>query len=367
MNKIILPLSLLLTIGFITSCKEKQIAKEDKKQFCLSDTMQHMVLTDSATMCPVENELHLSGEVAFDENTVVKVFPNASGQVLEVKVSLGDKVNKGQVLAVIKSADVAGNYTDLTSANADVNIAKRAMDNAESLYKNGISSQREYEEAKQNYEKAVAMKEKISSLIAINGGGHTQAGGIYTIVAPANGYVVEKKVNSGNFIRQDMSDNMFTISDLKDVWVWANVFEADIAKIKEGNNVKVSTLAYPDKIYNGTIDKISQVLDPINKALRVQIGLNNPDFLLKPEMFTNITVTNTENTQAICIPSAAVIEENGKSYVVAYNDNCNLKVFPITILKVVGGKTYISEGVQPGQKMITKYALMIYNQFTQNQ
>lgn len=367
MNRIIFSLSLVITISIVNSCKEKQIAKKEKKQFCLSDTMQHMVQTDSVAMCPIENELHLSGEVAFNENTVIKVFPNASGQVLEVKVSLGDKVSKGQVLAQIKSADVAGNYADLTSAEADVKITKRAMDNAASLYKNGISSQREYEEAKQNYEKALAMSEKINSLISINGGGHTKAGGVYTIVAPANGYVVEKKVNSGNFIRQDMSDNMFTISDLKDVWVWANVFEADIAKVKEGNQVKVSTLAYPDKIYNGTIDKISQVLDPVNKVLKVKIRLNNPDFLLKPEMFTNITVTNTEGKPAICIPSAAVIEENGKSFVVAYNSNCDLKVLPITIIKVVGGKTYINDGIQPGQKLITKYALMIFNQFIQNQ
>ena len=366
MKKLFLLLILIVVAAFVFSCNEKKEVKEEKKQFCLSDTMQHMVQIDSAALCSIEDELHLSGEVSFNENTVVKVFPNSSGQITEVKVSLGDKVSRGQVLAVIKSADVAGNYTDLTSANADVNITKRAMDNAESLYKNGISSQREYEEARQNYEKALAMKEKISSLIAINGGGHTQAGGIYNIVAPANGYVVEKKVNSGNFIRQDMSDNMFTISDLKDVWVWANVFEADIAKVKEGNAVKVTTLAYPDKIYNGKIDKISQVLDPVNKALRVKIKLSNADFLLKPEMFTNVTVTNTEGAKAICIPSSAVVEENGKTFVVAYNSNCDLKVLPISIIKVVENKTYITAGVQPGQKLITKNALMIYDEFTDN-
>lgn len=366
MNRSLLFLCCLFSFGLILSCKEKKEVKEEKKQFCLSDTMQHMVQIDSASICPVEDELHLSGEVAFNENTVVKVFPNASGQVTEVKVSLGDKVSKGQVLAIIKSADVAGNYTDLTSANADVNIAKRALDNAASLYKNGISSQREYEEAKENYDKAVATREKIAALISINGGGHTQAGGTYTIVAPASGYVVEKKVNSGNFIRQDMSDNLFTISDLKEVWVWANVFETDIAKIKEGYPVTVTTLAYPDKVYKGTIDKISQVLDPENKALRVKIKLNNADFLLKPEMFANITVTNTEPVKAVCIPSTAVIEDNGKTFVVEYNNNCDLKVLPISVLKVVERKTYISSGVQAGQKLITKNALMIFDQFTDN-
>ncbi|PWU03786.1 MAG: efflux RND transporter periplasmic adaptor subunit [Bacteroidetes bacterium] len=367
MKKSILSISILMLFCAFYGCKPKVIAKEEKKQFCLSDTMQSMIKIDSVRYEPINDELHLSGEVAFDENKIVKVFPNSSGQVLEVKVSFGDKVTAGQVLAVMKSADVAGNYNDLVSAEADLRVAKRQMDNQESLYKNGISSQKEYEEAKGNYEKAEAVKNKIESLIKINGGGNTQPGGIYYIKSPINGYIVEKKVNAGNFIRMDMSDNMFTISDLKDVWIWANVFETDIAKVKEGYTAKVTTLSYPDKIYAGVVDKISTVLDPTNKVLRVRVRLLNPDMTLKPEMFANIIITNTENRKAIAIPSTAIVEENGKTYVVVYNGNCDLKVMEVSILKIVGDKTYLNSGVQPGQKLLTHNALMIYDEFTDNQ
>jgi cobalt-zinc-cadmium efflux system membrane fusion protein len=164
-----------------------------------------------------------------------------------------------------------------------------------------------------------------------------------------------------------MSDNMFTISDLKDVWVWANVFEADISKVKEGYAAKVVTLAFPDKIYTGVIDKMSTVLDPTNKVLRVRVRLTNPDLSLKPEMFANVIVTNTEKAKAISIPSTSVVEENGKTFVVEYNNNCDLKVVEVNILKIVGEKTYISSGLQPGQKLITHNALMIYDEFTDNQ
>ena len=367
MKKSLLPITILLLFSGFYGCKPKVIAKEEKKQFCLSDTMQNMIKIDSVRYEPINDELHLSGEVAFDENKIVKVFPNSSGQVLEVKVSFGDKVTAGQVLAVMKSADVAGYYSDLMSAEADLKIAKRQMDNAESLYKNGISSQKEYEEAKGNYEKAEAVRNKIESLIKINGGGNTQPGGIYYIKAPISGYIVEKKVNAGNFIRMDMTDNMFTISDLKDVWIWANVFETDIAKVREGYAAKVTTLSYPDKIYSGVIDKISTVLDPTNKVLRVRVRLINPDLTLKPEMFANVIITNTENTKAISIPSSAIVEENGKTYVVAYNGNCDLKVMEVSIMKIVGDKTYLNNGIQPGQKLLTHNALMIYDEFTDNQ
>jgi cobalt-zinc-cadmium efflux system membrane fusion protein len=367
MKNCLLPVCLVLVVSGIWGCKAKPGVKEEKKPFCLSDTMQNMVKIDTARYEPINDELHLSGEVSFDENKIVKVFPNSSGQVLEVKVSFGDKVSAGQVLAVIRSADVAANYNDLTSAEADLKIAKRQMDNAESLYKNGISSQKEYEEAKGNYEKAEALRNKIESLIRINGGGNTQPGGIYYVKAPISGFIVEKKVNAGSFIRLDMSDNLFTISNLKDVWIWANVFEADISRVKEGYAATVSTLAFPDKIYSGVIDKISTVLDPTNKVLRVRVRLTNPDLALKPEMFANVVVTNTENKKAISIPASAVVEENGKTFVVAYNSNCDLKVNEISILKIVGDKTYISSGIQSGQKLITHNALMIYDEFTDNQ
>jgi cobalt-zinc-cadmium efflux system membrane fusion protein len=326
--------------------------------------MRNMILIDTVQNCNVTDELSLSGVVGFNDNNVVKVFPPVSGKVVEAKVSLGDKVSKGQVLAIIHSADVAGNYSDLTSTNADVSIAKRQMDNAESLYKSGINSEKEYNEAKQNYEKALAARNKVQSVISINGGGKTMSGGQFMVVAPIDGYIVEKKVTAGAFIRPDMADNLFTISNLKNVWVYASVYETDISKIKEGYAVKVLALSYPDKIFTGKIDKISQVLDPQSKAMKVRINLDNAEMLLKPDMFTKVIVSNEERTTAICIPSAALIPQDGKNYVVVYKNDSDLKISQIDILKTVGPKTFISSGASVGDRVITKNQLLIFTQLS---
>ena len=355
----------LLSMLLFTACEHKEQPSETNKKFVLSDTMRNMIQIDTVQNCNITDELSLSGVVGFNDNNVVKIFPRSSGQVIESKVSLGDKVSKGQVLAVIHSADVAGNYNDLSSANADLSIAKREMDNAESLYKNGISSEKEYNEAKQNYEKALAARNKVQSLITINGGGKTSAGGQYIVSAPIDGYIVEKKITTGAFIRPDMGDNLFTISDLKNVWVNANVYEADIVKIKEGYSVQVLPLSYPDKIFNGKIDKISQVLDPQSKAMKVRINLDNKDMLLKPDMFVKVLVNNTEEKdKAICIPSTALIPQEGKNYVVVYNNDSDLKIAQVDILKITGSKTFISSGVSIGERVITKNQILIFNQLT---
>ena len=355
-----------LALISLTACQDKKTGTMETKQVCISDSLQKMIKIDTAKSTPMKDELTLSGEVSFDENKVVKVFPFTSGQVMEVKVSLGDKVTKGQTLAIIRSADVAGSYTDLSATKSDLAINKRQLEQAEYLYKNGISSERDYTEAKENYNKAVAANSKVRDQIAINGGGNTNASGSLVIKAPGSGYIVEKNISAGNFIRPDNSSSLFTISDMKDVWIWANVFETDIAKVKKGYDAKITTLAYPDKTFNGKIDEISSVLDPDNKVMKVRVALDNKDMLLKPEMFTNVLISNKEGSSSVAIPASAVIFDSSKNFVVVYNSKCDLQVRAVNVIKTVDDITYISSGLKPGDKVISKSQLLLYNALTED-
>ena len=287
----------LITACSITffACKAKVETTAVKDPPLISDSLARIIKIDTVKNENIEDQLLLSGEVSYDDNKVIKIFPNASGQVVSVNVSLGDKVKKGQTLAVIKSADVAGNYADLSTANSDAAIAEKEYKNAEELYKNGISSEKDFSQAKIEYDKAMNAVKKVQMQIEINGGGKTKPGGSYIITAPGDGFIVEKNINAGSFIRNDNSQNLFTISDMQDVWVLANVFETDIQKIKAGQPAEVTTLAYPDKIFYGKVDQVNTVLDPLSKAMKIKIVLPNTDMLLKPEMFTNIMLAKAED------------------------------------------------------------------------
>jgi cobalt-zinc-cadmium efflux system membrane fusion protein len=354
----------LSALLFLAACKGKPQPVEEKKPVCVSDSMAKIITIDTAKTTPIKNELSLSGEVSNDENNVVKVFPFSSGQIIEVKVSLGDKVTKGQTLAIMRSADVAGNYTDLSATKSDLAISKRQLEQAEYLYKNGISSERDYTEAKENYNKAEAANHKIQQQIAINGGGNTNAGGTLVIKAPESGYIVEKNVTAGGFIRQDNNATMFTISNMKDVWIWANVFESDISKVKTGYTAKVTTIAYPGKVFEGKIDAVSSVLDPDNKVMKIKVVLPNKDMLLKPEMFTTVIITNNDAATSVSVPAKAVIFDSSKNFVVVYNSACDLKVREVSVIKTVDDVTYIASGLQAGDKVISKNGLLLYDAIT---
>jgi len=268
---------------------------------------------------------------------------------------------------VIKSADVAGNYADVNSADADVAIAKRQMDNQESLYKNGIASEKEYIEAKQGYEKALANASKIRSQISINGAGRTSANGSYVVTAPKSGYVVEKTINPGQFIRNDNGQDLFTIGDTRDVWIWANVYESDIAKVKEGYTALVTTLAYPDSVFAGKVDKVNQILDPQTKVMKIRIVLPNNSGQLKPEMFANIIIENKEGKSSLCIPASALVSEDGKTFVVVYHGKCSLQTKEVQVLKTSGNVVFLKEGLAKGEKIISNQPLLFYRQLQEAQ
>lgn len=356
-----------ITIGIIACNSHATDEGQGKKEVCISDSMMNMVTIDTVQIRNVDDELKLSGEVSFDENKVVKVFPFSSGQVVSVNTSLGDHVKAGQVLATIKSADIAGNYADLSVAGSDVSITKRQMENEEHLYKNGIASEKEYLEAKENYEKAATNAAKIQKQISINGGGKTSPNGIYTVIAPKSGYVVEKTINPGQFIRNDNGQNLFTIGDISDVWIWANVYESDIAKVKEGYTALVSTLAYPDTVFAGKVDKVSQILDPQTKVMKIRVRLPNEKGYLKPEMFANIIIENTERKKAIAIPASSIISENGKNYVVVYKGKCNLQIREVQLLKPMGDYWFIKTGLKQGELLIGQNQILFYRQLQELQ
>ena len=353
-----------LTCSFflLAACHHTEEQAAKKTAYCLSDTMMKMIRIDSAMTSNLKDELSLNGEVSFDENKVVKVFPFSSGQVLNVQVSLGDYVKAGQTLAVIKSADIASVYADLESAQADLSIAKKQMENQERLFKNGIGSEREFSEAKENFQKTQSAVGKIKQQIAINGGGKTTENGTFTVSAPRSGYVVGRNINPGNFIRPDNGSELFTIGDIQDVWIWANVYESDIARIHKGASADISTLAFPDKVFHGKVDVLSSVLDPLTKVMKVKVVIENTQGLLKPLMFANIRIEDQSGQNRVSIPTSGIVSEDGHNYVITYQNKCALAIREISVQKILHDRAYLNSGLEAGEKIIVGNQILLFRQ-----
>ncbi|MDQ6845872.1 MAG: efflux RND transporter periplasmic adaptor subunit [Bacteroidota bacterium] len=353
-------LSIILSLPvlfFLCSCKSKSDPAIEKPRHVIADSLLKTLRIDSVVKCPLVNSLTLTGKVAFNEEKVVRIFPMVSGVITGVNVQLGDYVQKGQKLGIIRSGEMAGYGNDLVTSKTNMLIAKKNMDAAEDMYKSGLLSEKDYITAQQLYKQSQSQLTRSNEVLQINGG-NTQ--GEYVVRAPISGFIVDKQINSNMAIRTDNSTNLFTISDLKNIWVIANVYESNIAQVHQGDEADVTTLSYPGRVFKGKVDQVLNVLDPTNKVMKIRVVLPNGDYALKPEMFASVNVINQKDSDALCIPSSALIFDQSQYFVLVYKSPSDTKIVPVQIMSTHANKTYISGNVAVGDEVIASDALLIY-------
>ncbi|HEY4155102.1 MAG TPA: efflux RND transporter periplasmic adaptor subunit, partial [Puia sp.] len=154
----------------ISSCSEKAAATDTKEGYVLPDSLLKTIEIDTVSTAKVLNSLTLTGKVDFDEDRILKIYPVVSGQVSRISVMLGDYVKKGQVLAVLKSAEMAGFSNDLTLARSNLEVARKSLDAANDMYKSGLASQRDQLAARESYNQALSALQKAQRVLNLNGG-----------------------------------------------------------------------------------------------------------------------------------------------------------------------------------------------------
>jgi cobalt-zinc-cadmium efflux system membrane fusion protein len=320
----------------------------------ISDSLVKNIQTAPAVVEDASDIIKLNGKIEANENKQAKVFSLVSGRVTSLKVELGDYVHKGQVLAVIKSTEVAGYTNDFANAESNVTLAKKAMETSKDLYESKLATEQDYLNAKITYKKALSELNRVKEVAAITGGKSSA----YTVTAPLSGFIIEKNITNASEVRADNNTDLFAIADLSNVWVMANVYEADMDNIHLGDMVKVNTLTNSEKEYAGKIDKVYNVLDPATRTMKVRISMDNPGTVLKPEMFATVTVNVKGKTSRLSIPAQAIVMDNSKNYVVVKKDN-KLEVKEVNLLRRIDNKAYIS-GIAEGTQVVTNSQVFLY-------
>ncbi len=365
-RKIFPGLIVMLSFAFLLSCTGPDTSQDNanKNQFCLPDSLLKNITFDTLKAESVNSELALAGKITYNEDNVAKIFPLVSGQVAEVKVSLGDFVEKGKVLAVIRSSDMANFYNEFRSSQSELAIAKKSLEVTAAMKNSGVSSDKEFLVAQNEYQKASAQYNKISEVLKIYGSSFSakdSSGSGYVIKSPISGFVVEKNITSGKDIRPDDNSALFIISDLKDVWAVANVFETDIEKVSVGSSAEITTLSYPGKKFSGNIERISNILDPETKVMSIRIRLENPEFKLKPGMFAHFLIRFPEDKQMLAVKSNTVIFSNNKNYILRFGSKCDVKCEQVKIFKSFNGISFIEGSLlREGDLAIARNGLFVF-------
>ncbi|TPG58692.1 efflux RND transporter periplasmic adaptor subunit [Hymenobacter nivis] len=353
------PALLLGTLSACSSAEKKAPETAAAPAFHLTDEVMKELRIDTVKERPMLDELSLTGQIAPDEDHTAKIFPLVGGVVEKVDVELGDYVRQGQQLAIIRSGEIADLQNQGTAAGSDLAIARKNVDVAQDMFKAGLSSERDVLLARSELQKAQGTAGKSRKQLAIYG---VTPDGKYSLKSPISGFITDKNVTTSMQFNNSNVENLFTVSDLDDVWILANVFQSDISKVQPGFTADVTTLAYPGRHFAGHIDKVFNILDPDSKVMKVRVKLRNPGYLLKPEMYAQIKVQNAAGGTMMAVPASAVVFDKDRTFVMVYKDRNHVETRPVTIASTVGDVSYVAKGLKDGERFISQNQLLIYDE-----
>jgi membrane fusion protein, heavy metal efflux system len=356
----VLMAALLLMAGGL-ACSSDTKAAPTKSEATIDPNVFQVDHPELFKLAKVETQnlptvLNANGTVTPDVNRNIHVTSQGSGRVVDLRVKLGDSVEKGQILLTIHSADLAGAFSDYQKDQADERLANKALERAQLLYSHGALAQKDLEIAQDAEDKARVDVQNTEQRVRLFGGDPAQPGSLIELRAPVAGTIVEQNVSGFEGIKSlDNSPNLFTIADLSQVWVVCDVYENDLSEVHPGDSAEIRLAAYPGQIYRGRVADISRVLDPNLRSAKVRIVLPNPDGGLRPNMYAVVTFRSSQLQPHLVVPAAAVMRLQDKDWVFLQKSQNQFRKIEVYSSGVTAdGLQQLRDGaVQAGDKIVS--------------
>jgi len=288
---------------------------------------------------------------------VSHAFP---ARVAEIRVGIGDQVEQGQPLILLDSQDVGEAKSEFYKATANCELAKLNFEREKRLSESGIGVKKNLVAAEAEYKVAQTTMEAAEKRLHVLGFTEDQAKEIaethqinptITLYAPIAGKVVEIEAVRGAMV--DQSTEILTIIDPTLLWVDAEIYEKDLAKVKLGQEVEVTVPAYPSEVFPGKLSYIGDLVDEETRTITVRAEVGNEDQRLKPGMFADVKILLNGGEQMLVVPLAAVLEEgNEKIVFVEENDHFARRRIETGIID--GGYQQIVSGLKPGEAVVVE-------------
>ena len=322
------------------------------------------------------------GKIAIDEDRSTPVFSPYAGRVTKVLARPGDSVVKGQPLFVIEAADNVQAQNDFIAAMTAMNKAKSALDlaqlqgtRAKDLFEGKAVPLKDYQQSQatliqaendmrssQTAMEAARNKLRILGLTDEDIATFQEKRRINpetTIFAPIAGTVVQRKIGPGQYVNAGASDPVYVIGDLSTVWMTAFVRESDCASVAIGQEVTFNVLALPGRPLSARLNYVATAIDPATRRLLVRATIDNKDFLLKPEMFANVTIYSANDHPAVGVPKQALIYEGDQVRIWVAHPDKTIELRQIKPGLTNGDLVEVVGNLNPGEQIVTKGSLFI--------
>jgi len=316
----------------------------------------------------VDDTVLTSGRVVLDDDRVAHIFSPVSGRIVRIDAQLGERVKKGQALATIESPDVGSAVSDVQKAQANLIAAEHDFMRQSALVLEHAASQALLEQSEDNWRKTKTELERARQKTyllrtgAIDGVSQT-----YTLQAPIDGTVLLRTVSPGVEVQGQYGGGqaveLFTLGELSRAWVMADLYEADLGRVRVGCPALVSVISHKDRVFTGTVDWVSGTLDPTTRTARVRATFDNAEGLLRPEMYATARFA-VEKKRLLAIPKGALLRLGEYGVVFVELDSANGRTrferVPVDVDETESTEWLaIKHGLERGQRVVTRGAALL--------
>jgi len=307
----------------------------------------------------VAETLEIPGRVEADPAHLVHIFPPLSGRILNLTLTPGQEVRKGQTVAMLQSGDVAQAREDFEKARIETQRADRALERGRLLLAHEVMSQADFQELSATDDAAHAEQERTRQRIRELGFAENGSTDVTPITSPISGTVLDVGTASGEMQRSlETSNGIATVANLDTVWVTGDVFEQDLGLVHPREPVDVQFSAYPGEVVHGIISMVGDSLDPNTHSVKVRVVIPNAQHRFKPSMFATLRVARPAQMRLL-VPVEAVLHDGEKTEV--YVPEAQGKYLA---RRVVTGATHnkrieILSGINDGDQIVTQGAAFL--------
>lgn len=259
----------------------------------------------------VDDTILTSGTITLDDERTGHVFSPVTGRVIKILAELGQRVKKGDRLAIIESPDIGSAVSDAHKAEADLIAAEHDFRRKKDLYELHAASAAEVEMSEDNSRKAKAELERArQKQYLLRAGNVDTIAQTYALSSPIDGEVLLRNINPGMEVQGLYSggatQELFTIGEIDKVWLLGDVYEIDMGRVHVDTPAVTFVVAYPEKVFRGRVDWVSGSLDPNTRTAKVRCTFDNPDKLLRPLMYSTVRIA-VDQKRALAIPRSALL------------------------------------------------------------
>jgi membrane fusion protein, heavy metal efflux system len=307
----------------------------------------------------VSPQLVLPGVIESDPARTAPVLTPLSGRVTALKVELGDRVKRGQVLATIDSPDLDQAYDDYDKAADAAKLTDKNLSRQEAQNKIGAASDRDLDQARSDNAQAAAELTRTKARLKMLGASTDSgvASRLLTVAAPMAGSITTLAVAPGALIN-DPTQPMMTVADLSTVWVTALAAEKDLGAISKNQDVEVTLSAYPGRVLHGKVLFVSDVLEADSRRNKIRIAFSNPDYTLKPNMFASVTLQGAQGSRVV-LPSSALLMNNDRTSVFVATAPWTFERRVVDPQLEEGDSVAIRSGITAGEQVVIKGGILL--------